>query len=731
MTKREKLLRVRALGVILVILALSVTLFVTYSVYTEEDKKSTELAMNKTIEYVKSQCVRYDDISSENQTKSLVSVCDKARQIEYDLSITPYYTATGLNRDYLKELVEERRLTGIVIRRKTADGFSDDFYFDDDSELSGWIIFIDRFSNRLSDSQKIYSERIDGQNGYYYDYALLFSEAKECAVLLYVRQPVSAAEGTALSLSTLLTGFDLTDIRVVVTDGTTVIASNVPDLIGNKSVSTPIISRLRTMSYDNKLLTVTDDNTTYYAAKGAVKNRFIYVYSPENEVFGGRSVKMSRLISFTALFAMIVIFVFACLKYANKKQTEKQNKEYNENLTRLADEAIRANEAKSDFLRRMSHDIRTPINGIQGIVRIGDYYPDDLQKQAECRKKVLQEAEYLNQLVNDMLDMNKLDKNIVTWKDEDFSVTELFDEITSMTTNIANERSVKLTATLTPPLHDYVTGGAVPLKRILVNLITNAIKFSSKNDAPGVVEVLGKELSYSDGRAIFEFICRDNGIGIGEDFQSVMYEPFAQENPTAFDSDGGTGLGLAIVKRLVDLSGGKISVVSRRGEGAEFTLTLPFTVCKVNEVNRKKPETTKDKDKPLDGITVLSAEDNDLNSEITEFLLETAGARVITASDGKEALEKFCASKEGEIDVILMDVMMPGTDGITAAKTIRILPRSDGAKVPIIAVTANAYPDDVERVLSAGMNEHLPKPIDPDLMIKKIKNLVKEKPHAD
>lgn len=210
-----------------------------------------------------------------------------------------------------------------------------------------------------------------------------------------------------------------------------------------------------------------------------------------------------------------------------------------------------------------------------------------------------------------------------------------------------------------------------------------------------------------------------------------MCEPFAQENPTAFASGGGTGLGLAIVKRLVDLSGGKISVVSRRGEDAEFTLILPFTVCKVTEAKQKKDEPFKDKYKPLDGITVLSAEDNELNSEITEFLLETAGARVITASDGKEAVEKFCASKEGEIDVILMDVMMPGTDGITAAKTIRTLSRSDGAKVPIIAVTANAYSDDVERVLSAGMNEHLPKPIDPDLMIKKIKNLVKENPHAD
>ena len=405
-----------------------------------------------------------------------------------------------------------------------------------------------------------------------------------------------------------------------------------------------------------------------------------------------------------------MLVVFAIIKDSRKKQKEKNEKEYRERLDRLATEAIRANQSKNDFLRRMSHDIRTPINGIQGMVRIGEYYADDPEKQKECRKKILEASGYLLELVNDVLDMSKLDENLVIWKEEHFNMNSVMNEIVSMLSFQASEHSVTLTYE-SEIIHSSLYGGAGTLKRICANIIGNAIKYNKPN---GNVDCSIKETRSDDQKAYFTIVCADTGIGMSEEFQKIMYEPFAQENPD-FNSNGSTGLGLAIVKKAIDLMGGDISVQSKIGEGTTFTINLPFAI----DCDDRKETAARNvvSTKKLDKTTVLLVEDNDLNYEIAKFILETNGAKVLKASDGKQALDIFSESEEGEISVILMDVMMPVMDGISATAAIRSLDRSDASVVPIIAMTANTYTDDIERVLTAGMNAFVEKPVDAEKLV--------------
>lgn len=394
----------------------------------------------------------------------------------------------------------------------------------------------------------------------------------------------------------------------------------------------------------------------------------------------------------------------------NVTDDKKLELDYQERLRRAAQEAERANIAKTDFLRRMSHDIRTPINGIRGMVDISRFYKDDQVKQEECRNKIMLASSFLLDLVNSVLDMNKLESGEVKLEEKPFRMSRLLKETSGVLEMQARECGITLNVCNEADEHDYLIGSPVHLGQVLQNIIGNAIKY---NNDSGTVDVTCREISYDGNTAGFEFVCADTGIGMSEEFQQHAFEPFAQENESARTSYAGTGLGLPITKELVEQMGGSISFKSAPGEGTEFRIVIPFVIDteeKPDEAALNKPDDLE----MVNGAKILVVEDNDLNMEIVEFVLRNHGVDIVKAWNGREGVDIFASSSVGEFDMILMDVMMPVMNGINAARAIRALNRADAATVPIIAMTANAFTDDREASAEAGMNEHLAKPLNAD-----------------
>lgn len=372
-------------------------------------------------------------------------------------------------------------------------------------------------------------------------------------------------------------------------------------------------------------------------------------------------------------------------------------------LQDAVDEANRANSAKSDFLARMSHDLRTPINGIMGMLAIAGRSMDDPEKVGECLDKIGISSRHLLALVNDVLDMSRLESGEMSFEKESFELSALLENCVSMTEGTAAEHRITVETDFGGLRHTHLCGSPLHLRQILLNILSNAVKYNREG---GRIRIAVTELSAGEGSAVLCFEISDTGIGIGEEFLERIFEPFTQEDAGSRTNYMGTGLGMTIAKRLTEQMGGTIQVESRLNEGSRFRVTLPF---ETDPVWQQEPEEEDRAD--LSGRNLLVAEDNEINMEIVLFLLQDAGARVTPARDGREAFELFADSAPGEYDLILMDVMMPEMDGLEATRRIRSLERADAGTIPIIAMTANAYPEDVIKAGEAGMNEHLAKPL--------------------
>jgi len=411
---------------------------------------------------------------------------------------------------------------------------------------------------------------------------------------------------------------------------------------------------------------------------------------------------------------------------AAKKQAEEAQKRAEEaryvaeEAQRLAEkakeEADRANEAKTNFLRRMSHDIRTPINGIRGLVQMSDYYGNDPEKMKDCKAKVLGATDHLLSLVNDVLDMGKLESGKFILKQDPFTLSRVLEEVNVVSESQAESCNVQfIYKDLREIEHDHVIGSPVYLKRIFLNFTSNAIKY---NRSGGRVYVYGQEISFDGKTALYEFVCEDTGIGMSEEFQRCAFEPFTQE-----EKDGartiyaGTGLGLSITKQLIDLMGGTIKLESKEGIGTKVVFRIPLEV----NLEEQSEKTEIDYSKVMfHGIRVLLVEDNELNAEIASFLLERHGMEVTWVQNGKRAVDEI-TEKPDAYDMIFMDVMMPIMDGLKATKAIRRM----GSTIPILAMTANAFTDDKQKSLEAGMNAHLTKPLQEKAIVKAIAKYVK------
>ncbi len=411
--------------------------------------------------------------------------------------------------------------------------------------------------------------------------------------------------------------------------------------------------------------------------------------------------------------------VLALIQDVDKEK--KKEAEYQTQILKEAHDAKVANNAKTEFLRRISHDIRTPLNGIQGCIEMSAAHPEDALLQSRCREKALVSLHTLMELVNSVLDMSKLESSELVLAEEKFSLSALLDEVDIIIQPQAEARGIRYEVLRTGTLPvDSVIGSPRHLTQVLMNLVSNAVKYGT----PGGFIRLNTRLMTSDDKTVtYEFRCQDDGLGMSPEFQTHMYEPFAQEGNGARTTYEGTGLGLSIVKKLVDAMGGTITCQSERGVGTTFCVRLTLR-------RAAKPEPVRVNEKAktsLAGIRILLVEDNELNMEIAETFLTEDGANVTKAWNGREAVEAFAASPEGYFDLILMDIMMPEMDGLEATKAIRQLGRKDAKTVPISAMSANAFSDDVQRSREAGMNGHISKPVDEQKLLRLAAELVKRK----
>lgn len=406
----------------------------------------------------------------------------------------------------------------------------------------------------------------------------------------------------------------------------------------------------------------------------------------------------------------------ACLNGYHQDITEIMvtRKKQEQAIMELLERVRWANSAKSEFLSHMSHDLRTPINGILGMLAIMERSQDDPERQRECRRKIRVSTEHLLSLVNNVLQVSKLESGRpAAAEEEPFDLLEILDDCAAILSIQAEEGGIRLVLEKDGLQHGRLVGNPLHLKKILMNVIDNALKY---NRPHGSVFVRAKELDCRDGVADFEFVVEDTGIGIGEEFKEHIFEPFTQEHQNARTHYNGVGLGMSIVKKLADEMKGTIEIDSQLGKGSVVRIILPI---RVDEAWTAPPE---DRDRCLRdniaGMRVLLVEDNELNCEIVEFMLKEAGVEVVTAHDGKAAVDAFAASPPGTFDCVLMDLMMPVMSGYEAARVIRGLDRSDAESVPIIALSANAFDEDVAMAKDAGMNEHLAKPVDIRKMFK-------------
>lgn len=468
-----------------------------------------------------------------------------------------------------------------------------------------------------------------------------------------------------------------------------------------------IVDGIKERCLAGKVRLVNANGEWYLGAFGKARQFYVYTYTSARRYFETVAVVVASVL---VLYGGAIAATALVRRHAERQRLTDlllQERDYGDKLAKAAREASSANSAKTEFLRRMSHDLRTPINGIRGMVEVGNANAGDLQKQTECRSKIWTASGLLLDLANEALDMSRLESGQVDLNLVPTNLVALNREVSDILERQAEERLVKIICDQQTLDHPYARVSATHLKRLLLNIAGNAVKYSRRG---GYVRLTCREVEPVDGVPVYEYTIADNGIGMSEEFQQHLYEPFSREEQQVEGASSGTGLGASIAKQLVELMGGTMSFTSTLGQGTTFTIRLPFEQCKRSEIPQAVRVDAVDVD-AVRGLRVLLVEDNELNAEIAQFTLDRAGAVVVHAKDGESAVETFAASAPHEYDVVLMDIMMPGIDGLEATRQIRALDREDAATTPIIAVSANAFADDRRLSREAGMDAHLSKPV--------------------
>ena len=705
---------------------LGVVLFgLTVVYFFQIDKAREEERLLDIVNYVKIQCSTYTHYNEASESKSLLRAIEGTRQVSTNIA-TEVENGTKLDSRLLKECTEQLWLSGIIVL--DANGNTVCEYSKKNNLLQEIQEYIDKDTvlDTANYEEKVYSQRIHRNDGSYIDIAACARKDAPGIVVTYYYTSAEFASNYTLTIQNLLNGYKKSSAgTIIVADEGVIIASNEPKLIGLNTTEQEAIQTLKKNADSKHIMHLKVNGVRSYGVMLKQRNHYIYAYVPDKITF---YTLPQNVIVCVFIYLLVLVLVWFILRRARvnsiKKEIEKEE-EYQKNLLEEAKKAEAANRAKTEFLQRMSHDIRTPINGICGMVDIGDRYSDDLQKQTDCRKKIREASNILLELINEVLDMSKLESGEVFLEEKAFDVYNIINEVTDVIGRLADERKITVKKEFRDITHPKLLGSPIHLKRLLMNIVSNAVKY---NKDYGNIYLSCRELSLnidkdneSDESVALEFICRDEGIGMSEEFQKHIFEPFTQEQKGGGSKFGGTGLGMPITRNLIEKMDGTITFESEKGKGTVFVVTIPFKVAPDMQNQEEKQVVLEDS---IKGLNLLLVEDNELNMEVAEFIIKNEGATVTKAWNGQEALRIFEKSSPGEFDAILMDVMMPVMSGYEATKQIRSLDREDAKEIPIIAMTANAFAEDRIKSKEAGMSEHIAKPIDMKLLVRVIAQLV-------
>ncbi len=713
-SKKEK--RIQRLGGLIGICVAVVSLFYFF----HAEKAEAEKRMVEIVNYVKVQCSTYTHYNESSESKSLLRAIESARQMSTNIKME---TENGgqLSEDFLKENLQTLWVDGIIVL--DTEGKMDCEYSTDESLANEITEYLQKDIIMDFDGyeERTYSERFDREDGSHVDIAACARKDAPGIVAIYYYTSPEFARNYTLTIQGLLNGYSTQkDGTVLVADDGIVVASNDESLLGQNTAENEVVQEMKKHTDSQHIYHLKNEGTGCYGIMLKQRDYYIYAYLPDTEVF--HNLPLSVISVIFLYFLMFSIFWFWTYRtnLAHRKQEQEKDEKYKAELLIAAKKAEAANEAKTEFLQRMSHDIRTPINGICGMVNMAEHYAGDLEKQTEYRTKVKKASNLLLELVNEILDMSKLESGEIVLEEIPFNLSSISREVFAVIKQMAAEQNIRIEWEKKEITHRDFIGSPGYVKRVMMNILSNAVKYNREN---GHIYISCMEIPAGQpGMTTMEFVCRDTGIGMTEEFQKHIFEPFAQEHTGSRTKFAGTGLGMPIAKNLVEKMGGAITFESEEGTGTTFVIRVPFKI----DMNADKREKQKDvSEKSIKGLHILLAEDNELNMEIAEFMLQNEGAEVTKAWNGQEAVELFRKSKPGEFDVILMDIMMPVMNGYEATKKIRSLDREDAKMIPIIAMTANAFTEDRLRAKEAGMDEHIAKPVDGKLLINIIYKLMK------
>ena len=714
--RRIKVKRFWIFGILLGICVTAASLYYFF----QAEKKEAENRMVKTVNYVKVQCSTYTHYNEASESKSLLRAIESARQMSTNIDME---TENGgrLSQEFLKENLQTLWVDGILVL--DAEGKTVCKYSMDEALTNGITDYLqkDIIMDFTGYEERSYSERIDREDGSRIDIAACARKDAPGMVAIYYYTSSEFVRNYTLTIQNLLNGYSTQkDGTIIVADKGTIVASNDESLLGQDTAGNQVVQAMKEHTDSQHIFHLKNEGTGGYGIMLKQRDYYIYTYLPDTEVFRNLPLSVTAVV-----FLYLLIFGIFCFwgyraDLAHRKQEQEKDEKYKAELLRAAKKAEAANEAKTEFLQRMSHDIRTPINGICGMINVADHYADNMEKQTECRAKIKEASHLLLELINEVLDMSKLESDEVVLEEIPFNLNSISEEILGVIEHMAAEQNIRILWEKKEVTHWNLIGSPVHVKRILMNILSNAVKYNKEN---GYVYISCREIpSKQTAMTTLEFVCRDTGIGMAEAFQKRIFEPFAQEHAGSRTKFAGTGLGMPITKKLVEKMGGTISFESKEGTGTTFVIRIPF---QIDADMKDRTETEEKTETSIQGLHVLLTEDNELNMEIAEFVLQNEGAVVTKAWNGQKAVDIFRKNRPGEFDAILMDIMMPVMNGYEAAKMIRSLDREDAKVIPIIAMTANAFTEDKMRAKEAGMDEHIAKPVDGKLLVKVINELVK------
>ena len=711
--KKEK--RIQLFGGLIGICVAVVSLFYFF----HAEKAEAEKRMVEIVNYVKVQCSTYTHYNESSESKSLLRAIESARQMSTNISME---TENGgqLSRKFLKENLQTLWVDGIIVLDK--EGKMDCEYSMDESLTNEITEYLQKeiIMDFAGYEERSYSERFAREDGSYIDIAACSRKDAPGIVAIYYYTSPEFTRNYTLTIQSLLNGYSIQkDGTIIVADKGTVVASNDEKLLGQNTAGNEVVQAMKKHTDSQHIFHLKNKGNGCYGIMLKQRDYYIYAYLPDTEVFHNLPLSViSVIFLYLLIFGMFLFWGYRTNQAHQKQELEKEEK-YKAELLIAAKKAEAANEAKTEFLQRMSHDIRTPINGICGMLDMADHYADDMKKQTEYRAKIKGASYLLLELVNEILDMSKLESDEVVLEESPFNLSSISREVLVVIGQIAAEQNIRIVWEKKEITHRDLIGSPGYVKRVMMNILSNAVKYNKEN---GCIYISCREIpSEQPGMTTMEFVCRDTGIGMTEEFQKYIFEPFAQEHTGSRTKFAGTGLGMPISKKLIEKMGGTITFESEEGVGTTFVIRVPF---RIDTDRSNRVETREKQEASIRGMHILLAEDNELNMEIAEFMLQNEGAVVTKAWNGQEAVELFEKSRSGEFDVILMDIMMPVMNGYEATKMIRSLDREDAKEVPIIAMTANAFTEDRIRAKEAGMDEHVAKPVDGELLVKVIHKLV-------